>query len=287
MSGVSSERRAEAVAMYAKCQDARLVAVAFNVPDKTVHAIMREAMAAPSSPAKGKAERGPVFLKDGRRARTWGAVEVIHPVWPNWPHSLALLRHAAGPDWPIIAAVSAVRRSNPVSPSWRLGSSCPRFSVASRFVSGCSASCSSATRIWRALLKSNLVGWRRELCPLCGCFWSTVGRRKERSASTDVCCLGVRSCTDSSSAKDKLIGFAPFQIGRAVMVRRIALIDIDRPDEPLEVEVDELRDAMMVVGVPNTQVKFYLQRRNGSGCFEGSLGGRYFVYDPAKPAKAT
>ena len=71
------------------------------------------------------------------------------------------------------------------------------------------------------------------------------------------------------------------------MVRRIAFIDIDRPDEPLEVEVDELRDAMMVVGVPNTQVKFYLQRRNGSGCFEGSLGGRYFVYDPAKPAKAT
>ncbi len=71
------------------------------------------------------------------------------------------------------------------------------------------------------------------------------------------------------------------------MARHIVLNDIDRPDEPLVVEINELRDTTIVVGVPNTQVKFYLQRRNGSGCFEGSLGGRYFVYDPAKPAKAT
>ncbi|MGD9657853.1 MAG: hypothetical protein AB7U61_09490 [Methylocystis sp.] len=68
---------------------------------------------------------------------------------------------------------------------------------------------------------------------------------------------------------------------------RIVLTDIDRPDEPLSVQVDELRDATVVVSVPNTHVKFYLQRQNGSGCFEGSLGGRYFVYDPAKPAKAS
>ncbi len=49
--------------MYAKCQDARLVVVA---PYRTVQVIMREAKEAPSSPANGKAERGPVFLKDGR-----------------------------------------------------------------------------------------------------------------------------------------------------------------------------------------------------------------------------
>lgn len=71
------------------------------------------------------------------------------------------------------------------------------------------------------------------------------------------------------------------------MTRHIILIDVDRPDEPLEVKIDEIRDTTIRVGVPNTQVKFYLQRRNGSACFEGALGGRYFVYDPAKPAKAT
>ncbi|MCQ4191229.1 hypothetical protein [Methylocystis suflitae] len=71
------------------------------------------------------------------------------------------------------------------------------------------------------------------------------------------------------------------------MTRHIVLIDVDRPDEPLEVKIDEIRDTTIRVGVPHTQVKFYLQRRNGSACFEGSLGGRYFVYDPAQPAKAT
>ena len=50
MSGVSAERRAEAVAMYAKCKDARFVAVAFNIPYKTVQEIVRETKAAPSSP---------------------------------------------------------------------------------------------------------------------------------------------------------------------------------------------------------------------------------------------
>nr|CCD32031.1 Conserved hypothetical protein [Methylocystis sp. SC2] len=69
------------------------------------------------------------------------------------------------------------------------------------------------------------------------------------------------------------------------MGRRIVLIDIDRHDEPLTVEVDELRDMVMVVGVPNTQVKFYLQRRDESSWFEGSIGGRYFVFDPTTPGK--
>jgi hypothetical protein len=68
---------------------------------------------------------------------------------------------------------------------------------------------------------------------------------------------------------------------------RIVLNDIDHPDEPLTVEVDEVRDTTMLVSVPNTVVKFYLQRRNGSPYFEGTLGGRYFFYDPAEPAKAT
>lgn len=68
---------------------------------------------------------------------------------------------------------------------------------------------------------------------------------------------------------------------------RIVLIDIDRPDEPLIVEVDELRDTRLVVSVPNTLAKFYLRCRDGSSRFEGSLGGRYFFYDPAKPEKDT
>ncbi len=65
------------------------------------------------------------------------------------------------------------------------------------------------------------------------------------------------------------------------MGRRIVLIDIDRHDEPLTVEVDELRDTVMVVGVPN-----YLQRRDESSWFEGSIGGRYFIFDPTRLGKA-
>jgi hypothetical protein len=61
---LSAEQRAEAVAMYAKCQDARLVAVAFNLPFKAVQSIMREAKEAPKP---RKATRGPVYTKDGRR----------------------------------------------------------------------------------------------------------------------------------------------------------------------------------------------------------------------------
>jgi hypothetical protein len=69
------------------------------------------------------------------------------------------------------------------------------------------------------------------------------------------------------------------------MATRIALIDIDRPDEPVVVEVEELRDTTILVSVPNTLVRFQLQRRNGAAWFEGSLGGRYFVFDPNKPGK--
>jgi transposase-like protein len=53
MSGVSAAQRAEAVAMYAECQDARLVAVAFNVSHESVRTWVRQANAArKSSPLK-------------------------------------------------------------------------------------------------------------------------------------------------------------------------------------------------------------------------------------------
>jgi hypothetical protein len=63
--------------------------------------------------------------------------------------------------------------------------------------------------------------------------------------------------------------------------RVIALIDVDRPDEPLEVEIEQVNQAVLSVTVPNTFVRFELRRRDRGSSFEGSLGGRYFTFDPA------
>lgn len=72
MSGVqklSAEQRAEAVAMYAKCKNFRVVAVAFNVSHERVRTWVRDAMAT-SSPAKARsAERGPIFVNGVRLGR--------------------------------------------------------------------------------------------------------------------------------------------------------------------------------------------------------------------------
>ncbi len=71
MSGVSAERRAEAVAMYAKCKNLRMVAVAFNVSHESVRTWVREATATPtSSPAKAReAARGPIYVNGVRLGR--------------------------------------------------------------------------------------------------------------------------------------------------------------------------------------------------------------------------
>ena len=67
---------------------------------------------------------------------------------------------------------------------------------------------------------------------------------------------------------------------------RIELMDIDRLDEPLAVDVEDLGDLDLSVIVPNTSVRFTLYRRDREGRFEGALGGRYFVFDPASLSKA-
>lgn len=63
------------------------------------------------------------------------------------------------------------------------------------------------------------------------------------------------------------------------MNSRIRLTDIDRPNEPLDVDVERATDTVLRVIVPNTVIHFDLRRREG-GAFEGALGGRYFVFDP-------
>lgn len=64
------------------------------------------------------------------------------------------------------------------------------------------------------------------------------------------------------------------------MDRRIKLTDTDRPDEPLEVEIERITETTLRVAVPNTIVRFDLRRQKEDGPFEGSLGGRYFTFDP-------
>lgn len=70
------------------------------------------------------------------------------------------------------------------------------------------------------------------------------------------------------------------------MRNRIKLLDQDRPNEFLEVEVMEAGPDELWLAVPNTIVQFRLRRRGD--VFEGSLGGRAFTYSRKheKTAKA-
>lgn len=65
----------------------------------------------------------------------------------------------------------------------------------------------------------------------------------------------------------------------------IKLTDVDRPNEPFEVEflgIDKDQTTLALT-VPNTLVRFALRRRDRSSLFEGSLGGRYYTYEfPAR-----
>jgi hypothetical protein len=73
--------------------------------------------------------------------------------------------------------------------------------------------------------------------------------------------------------------------------RRILLTDIERPKEPLDVEILELTATNLTVRVANTEVLFHLRKRKIGMIFEGSLGARGFEFDAeplVKPAaKAT
>jgi hypothetical protein len=69
------------------------------------------------------------------------------------------------------------------------------------------------------------------------------------------------------------------------MDRRIKLTDVDRPDEPLEVEIERITETTLRVLVPNTVIRFDLRRPREDGPFEGALGGRSFTFDPTPPAK--
>jgi hypothetical protein len=69
------------------------------------------------------------------------------------------------------------------------------------------------------------------------------------------------------------------------MDRRIKLTDVDRPDEPLEVEIERITETTLRVQVPNTIIRFDMRRPREDGPFEGALGGRYFTFDPAPPAR--
>jgi hypothetical protein len=69
--------------------------------------------------------------------------------------------------------------------------------------------------------------------------------------------------------------------------RRILLTDIERPKEPLDVEIMELTATNLTVRVANTEVLFHLRKRETGMMFEGALGARSFEFDAqplVKPA---
>jgi hypothetical protein len=72
--------------------------------------------------------------------------------------------------------------------------------------------------------------------------------------------------------------------------QRILLTDIERPKEPLDVEILELTATNLTVRVANTEVLFRLRKREIGTMFEGSLGARSFEFDAVplvKPAAKT
>lgn len=64
------------------------------------------------------------------------------------------------------------------------------------------------------------------------------------------------------------------------MTERIRLLDPDRPAEMLEVDIIACEETVLRVGVPSTIVTFDLIRRDDSGPYRGSIGGRSFVFVP-------
>ncbi|WP_018267633.1 MULTISPECIES: hypothetical protein [Methylosinus] len=69
------------------------------------------------------------------------------------------------------------------------------------------------------------------------------------------------------------------------MKGRIHLLDPDRPDEALEVDIIAHDEAVLSVGVPNTHVSFDLLRQDASAPYRGVLGGRSFLFTPPAPRR--
>jgi hypothetical protein len=69
------------------------------------------------------------------------------------------------------------------------------------------------------------------------------------------------------------------------MSGRIMLIDLDRPEEPFEVDVEEYSQLALRLRVPHTIVSFEMRRNSSGAPFEGAIGGRNFIFDPATIAK--
>ena len=69
--------------------------------------------------------------------------------------------------------------------------------------------------------------------------------------------------------------------------QRILLTDIERPNEPLDVEILELSATVLTVKVANKESLFRLRKREIGVIFEGSIGARSFEFDAqplVKPA---
>ncbi len=60
---------------------------------------------------------------------------------------------------------------------------------------------------------------------------------------------------------------------------RVSLSDIEREEEPMEVEILEVNRSTMRVLVSNTNVIFSLHKQDGSSVFKGGIGGRSFEID--------
>ncbi|MBY6240444.1 hypothetical protein [Methylosinus sp. Sm6] len=71
--------------------------------------------------------------------------------------------------------------------------------------------------------------------------------------------------------------------GEIIVNGRIVLADLDRPGEPLEVEVIAMDEFVLSLSVPNTNVQFRLFRRARGAAYEGTLGGRSFCFTPSRP----
>ncbi len=70
-----------------------------------------------------------------------------------------------------------------------------------------------------------------------------------------------------------------------VVKDRIQLLDVDRPGEIFEVELEETTPTRLALSVPNTIVRFDLYRQEGKTGYSGSLGGRHFVFTPQAKAR--
>jgi len=60
----------------------------------------------------------------------------------------------------------------------------------------------------------------------------------------------------------------------------VSLIDLDHPNEPLQVEVIACDEKVLRLAVPYTSIQFNLYRRESNVFYEGSLGGRSFCFIP-------